>query len=211
MDISSLAAAIAIGAGAIGPGIRNQLVLRKPMQELLHSLGIDWRLLIAQGVNFAILLAVLGRFVYRPIMKMLDDRREGVRRAIEREESAAAKLAAAEAEKEAMLADARVRSQKIIDEARQSGEEVKRKMFGEAKEEIKKMQTDAAKKLQDERVNLVTEVKSEIGTLIVDTIEKTLGDVLDERSQGKMVEQALAILREQNGSSDIEYHNPKNS
>jgi len=73
------------------------------------------------------------------------------------------------------------------------------------------MQADAAKKLQDERVNLVTEVKSEIGTLIVDTIEKTLGDVLDERSQGKMVEQALAILREQNGSSDIEYHNPKNS
>ena len=181
------------------------------MQELLHSLGIDWRLLIAQGVNFAILLAVLGRFVYRPIMKMLDDRREGVRRAIEREEIAAAKLAAAEAEKEAMLADAGVRSQKIIDEARQSGEEVKRKMFGEAKEEIKKMQADAAKKLQDERVNLVTEVKSEIGTLIVDTIEKTLGDVLDERSQGKMVEQALAILREQNGSSDIEYHNPKNS
>ncbi len=168
------------------------------MSALLNSLGIEWPILIAQIVNFAILLAVLGKFVYTPVMRMLDERREGVRKALDREEKAAAKLALAEADKDKILSQARVESQKIIDEARLDGEELKKKLAVAAREEIVRMETDAGKKLKDERSKLVTEVKSEIGTLIVETIEKTLGDVLDARSQGKMVEQALAAIREAN-------------
>lgn len=169
------------------------------MTELVKSLGIEWPILIAQVVNFAILLAILGKFVYKPVLKMLDERKEGVAKALEREEKAAAKLAAADAEKEKILVQARVESQRIIDEAKKDGEGVKTKLVASGKEEIAKMKADADKRLKDERARLVTEVKGEIGGLIVNTIEKTLGDVLDARTQGKMVEQALTVLREQNG------------
>jgi len=54
------------------------------MAELFHALGIEWPILIAQVVNFAILLVVLWKFVYTPVMRLLDARREGVLKAIER-------------------------------------------------------------------------------------------------------------------------------
>jgi len=166
------------------------------MQELLHSLGIEWPILIAQVINFAILVAILGKFVYKPVMRMLDDRREGVRKALEREEKAAANLALAETDRDKILAQARAESTKLIEEVKKDAEETKKKLIVSAKEEIGKMHAEAEKKLRDERVRLVSEVKGEVGTLVVDTIEKTFGDVLDARAQGKMVEQALAAIRE---------------
>lgn len=164
--------------------------------ELLAKLGIEWPILITQAVNFAVLLFILERFVYKPVMKMLDDRREGVRLALEREVKSSAKLASAGTEREKLLAEARVESQKIIDEAKKDGESVKVKLVAGAKEEIAKLKADADRKLKDERTRLVAEVKGEIGGLIVDTIEKAFSDVLDAKAQGKMVEQALAAIME---------------
>ena len=164
--------------------------------ELIHALGIDGRLILAQVVNFAILLFVLGKFVYKPVIAMLDERREGIKRALDREEMAASKLASAETDKEAILKEARAESMRIIEAAREDGEELKKKLTATAKEEITKLQAENAKKLREERARLISEVKGEIGTLVVATIEQTLGDVLDARTQGKMVEQALAAIRE---------------
>lgn len=180
------------------------------MSELLHSLGIEWPILIAQIVNFAILLAILGRFVYKPVMKMLDERRDGVRQAILREEAAAQKLSSAEADREKLLGEARLESSKLIEVAKKDGEEVKKKLLASAKEEIKKMHAEADMRLKAERERLASEVKKEIGALMVDAIEKTVGDVLDARSQGKMVEQALAILQEQSEHRGVESQGQKN-
>src|SRR3989338_6119701 len=119
------------------------------MNELLHSLGIEWPILIAQIINFAILLAILGKFVYKPVMKMLDDRREGTLRAIEREEFSAKKLLEAEADKENILVAARLESEKILETARQDGEELKKKLLASAKEEAGKIHAEAQRKVKD--------------------------------------------------------------
>lgn len=166
------------------------------MAELLHSLGIEWHILVAQIINFAILLAILGKFVYKPVMKLLDERREGVLGTLEKEEKATAKLASADTEKEKILTQARVESTVILETAKKDGEDAKKKLLASAKEEIAKMHTDAEKKLREEKARLLLEVKGEMGSLIVSTIEQTLGDVLDARTQGKMVEQALSAIRE---------------
>ncbi|PIQ68842.1 MAG: ATP synthase F0 subunit B, partial [Candidatus Taylorbacteria bacterium CG11_big_fil_rev_8_21_14_0_20_46_11] len=169
------------------------------MAELLHSLGIEWHILIAQIINFAILLAVLAKFVYKPVLQMIDERREGTLRAIEREEHASTKLARAETDREAIIAEAHQESARVIEASRQTGEDLKKRLTADAKAEIAKSQASAEKKLKEDKVRLFGEVKAEIGTLVVTTIEQTLGDVLDPRTQGKMVEQALAAIRESNG------------
>lgn len=166
------------------------------MSELLHSLGIEWHILIAQIINFAILLAVLARFVYKPVLRMIDERREGILRAIEREEYASKKLALAETDREAIIAEAHRESARIIEVSRQDGESMKKRITSDAKAEIAKLQAFAEKKLYEDKLRLLGEVKAEVGTLIVSTIEQTLGDVLDPRAQGKMVEQALSAIRE---------------
>ena len=169
------------------------------MQELIHALGIEWKIIIAQIINFTILLFILAKFVYNPVMRLLDERREGVKKTLENEEKAAAKLASAETDKDAILKEARAESSRIIETARVDAEEQKRRMVAATNVEVVKMHAEGQKKLKEEKSRLLVEVKGEIGTLIVATIEKTLGDVLDARTQGKMVEQALAAIRETNG------------
>lgn len=171
------------------------------MTELIHALGIDWHILVAQIINFAILLAVLAKFVYKPVMRILDDRREGVLKALAREEKAEERLATAETDKERIVAEARVTATALIEVAKKDAEDIKKKLLSGAKEEIAKMRAEAEKKMRDDRTRLMSEVKGEIGMVIVDTIEKTLGDVLDARAQGKMVEQALAVIREGSGKA----------
>ena len=152
--------------------------------------------MVAQVVNFAILLVVLQKFVYKPVLKMLDERREGVKLALEREEHTAKKLTAAETEKEEILKTARVDSQKILDAAKQDGEAMKKKLVEEARSEIAKQKSETMARLASEKIQLVREVKRELGTVVVEAIEHSFGDVLDARAQGKMAEQALAVLRE---------------
>lgn len=166
------------------------------MTELVHSLGIEWPILLAQVVNFAILLAILGKFIYKPVMRLLDERKEGVAKALEREEKATAKLAAADSDGEAILAQARLESQKLIDGAKNDGEAIKRKMLTEAQQDTLRLRTEAEKRLAGERAKLVADVRRDIGAVVVEAIERSFSDVLDSRAQGKMVEQALAAIRE---------------
>lgn len=166
------------------------------MSELLHSLGINWPVMVAQLVNFAILLFLLARFVYTPVMRLLDERREGIAQAARREAESAEKLAGLEKEREKILVAARAESQKIIDEAKKSGEQIAQRTILSAQEEIARREREAEKRFADDKARLVAEARREIGTLVVDAIERSLGDALDARSQGRMVEQALAAIRD---------------
>ena len=166
------------------------------MTELFSSLGIEWSVMLAQLVNFAILFAVLGKFVYKPVMKMLRERQESVVRVLAREEFSAKKLLETEADRENLLSVARAQSQKILDEAKNGGEELKKKMLTEAQGEIARLRAESEKRLAAEKARLVAEARRELGSIVVSAIEGTLGDALDARAQGRMVEQALAAIRE---------------
>lgn len=166
------------------------------MTELVKSLGIEWPVMVAQLVNFAILLFILGKFVYRPVIKLLDERRDGVARAAESEKQIAERLAGIGAERERFLVETRKESERIIDEAKKGGENTRKKLIEEAQAEILLMRAEAERRLAGEKNKLASEVRKEIGTLIVDAIERSFSDVLDARTQGRMVEQALAAIRE---------------
>ncbi len=165
------------------------------MQELLHSLGINWGVFIAQIVNFTILLAVLAKFVYRPVMKLLDERREKIAETERQKSEVSEKLVAIEAERQVILEAARAESIRVIESAKHNGEEVKKKLLVSAQEEIARMKSDVEKKIAGDRVKLISDVRRELGTLVVDAIDRSFGDVVDQRTQGKMVEQALAAIR----------------
>ncbi len=166
------------------------------MTHLFSSLGIEWPVMLAQLLNFAILLAVLGKFVYAPVMKILRERQESVTRVLERETFSAKKLLETETDRENLLSAARAQSQKILDEAKRGGEEVKKKMLAEAQGEVMRLRAENERRLVAEKARLVAEARRELGTIVVSAIEQALGDALDPRAQGRMVEQALAAIRE---------------
>ena len=85
-----------------------------PMEEFLHKFGIDIRLIIAQAVNFGLLFFLLHRFAYRPVLKVLRERRARIAEGISMREESEKRLADAERERESIVKAARTESLSII-------------------------------------------------------------------------------------------------
>ena len=147
------------------------------MDGLISAFGIDWRLLLIQGVNFAALLAGLTYFLYTPVMKLIDERRERVAEGVRSAAEADRKLADAKTtgegivgtaarEAEALVATARSRADEkgneilraaearaagVLAEAAVNAEEAKRKALAESSKEIARTAVLAAEKILREK------------------------------------------------------------
>jgi F-type H+-transporting ATPase subunit b len=165
------------------------------MQELVTKLGIDWKLLLAQVVNFAILVYILQRFVFKPILAALESRRAGIEKSSKQGEEAALKLQEAEAAKEEILAQARTHSGAIIKEAEVSASKIKDEKIEETKNEVEKLVAQGKVRIESDRIILRSELKKEMGGLISMAVEKTVGDVITTDAQKKLTEEAVAIIK----------------
>src|SRR5438309_10975870 len=94
------------------------------MQETLQTLGIYWPKSIAQIINFAILLFVLWKFAYRPVLALLAERRQKIAEAMEHAEKAKVELAKTEAARLEILNKANTQANKFIEEARAAAAKV---------------------------------------------------------------------------------------
>ena len=162
--------------------------------ELLSKLGIDWKILIAQLVNFGILAFVLTYYLYRPIIKVLEKRRNEIERNKNISGKMDAKLKEIEASKDKVLKDARVQSETIIKSAEKSAAALRDELLNATKKEQEKMIIQGQKRLEEERVKLVSQIKHDVGAVIGEAIERTVGDFVDEGAQKKLATGALRAL-----------------
>ena len=88
------------------------------MAETLQSMGIQWPKLIAQAVNFAIVLFILWKWAYKPVFAVLEARRQKIAEGVADAEKSTAQLAKTEADRKAILAQAGDQANKMIEEAR---------------------------------------------------------------------------------------------
>ncbi len=145
--------------------------------NLLGRLGIDLRLLIAQTVNFLILLAVLGRYLYPPIIKSIEEREkkerdiDEERRAIDEKRASAEREAAAERKR----ADEKARS--IIIDAERTAKELRREQAAKIAEEFDKAITQAQRKAEERKTAYLTEARGEIYALAKDTVSRLIRGV----------------------------------
>ena len=95
------------------------------MSELFEALGVDIRILIAQLVNFAILLVALYYVAYKPIFKFLKERRDGIEKGVRDAEEAGAKLEIASRKEEEIINEAKKQALKIVEKSREEGDEKK--------------------------------------------------------------------------------------
>ena len=166
------------------------------MSELFSNLGINWKILAAQIVNFAVLLVLLRAFAYKPILKILDERRQKIAKDKENSEKIEKGLQDISLEKEKVLAVARTDSEKIINEAEKNASEIKETAKKDAKSESEKIRISAEKEILESKGKIKEEVKKEIGNTLADAIEKSVGDVLDEKAKKQVFEKSLKVILE---------------
>lgn len=164
------------------------------MSELIHNLGIEWKVLLAQIINFTILLFLLKKFAYKPILKILDERKKRIDEAIEKSRLIENKMKEIDLLKEGVLSEARKQSQLIIAKAEEATQKIQEETLKEARLRSEKVVLEAQKKIELEREKILQDVKQEVASLVMIAVEKTVGDVLDESSQEKMVREAVKLI-----------------
>ncbi len=144
------------------------------MQEILTTFGIDWRLLLVNAINFGVLLLGLWYFLYTPMMRMLEERRNKVVQGVKDAEQAAAELAAVETTRLQTLAHAGKEADEIVSHARKTGSEKNREIVSAAEAASASILKDAENQAKELKEKAIQESKQEVAKLVVLGIEKTL-------------------------------------
>ncbi len=163
----------------------------------MDKLGINLGYLLVQIFNFAIMFVVLKKWLYEPVLGLLEKRREMLARAVEDARVAAEARANAEQEAQKIIAEARAKADEIIREARERAEEQKRAILEEAKAEAEKIKQEALAEVEEERNRMLAEMRGQIAALAVAAAQKIVGATLDERRQHELLEEFFAGVKGQ--------------
>jgi F-type H+-transporting ATPase subunit b len=157
----------------------------------LGSLGINLPQLIAQIVNFGILVLVLYLFGFKSFMRTMDERSNKIKESLEAGERAKHEALKSEQEVAKRIEAASREAQKILDQAAQAAEEVRRKAVFEAKKEADAIIEKARAEISREREEAVAELRKEVADLAVTIAGKAISHSLDEKTQRQLIEDAL--------------------
>ncbi len=157
----------------------------------MEGLGISLPILIAQVINFTILLGLLYLVAYKPLMRMLDERSRRVKESMEQTELIKEQAAKAEQETKKRIAEASKEGLKIIDQAVKTGEEVRQKAQGEAREEAGALIIRAQAEIQRERDEAISVLRKEFADLTILAAEKIIDRSLDKEAHRQLIDQVL--------------------
>ncbi|HEY3760809.1 MAG TPA: F0F1 ATP synthase subunit B [Verrucomicrobiae bacterium] len=155
----------------------------------MKELGIEWPSLAAQLISFSLVFIVLWKFAYGPIFKMLQARRDKIAESLANAEKIKGDVARTEAERQKILADAGDKANKLIDEARAAAARVRevetQKAIASAEQIVSKAREAAAQ----ERVQMLGELKREVGQLVIKTTGAVTGKVLTSDDQKRLAQE----------------------
>ena len=155
------------------------------------SLGINLPLLVVFVANFIVLLVMLRLFLYKPVMKVLDERAKRAREAIELAEATKKEYDQAKDEVQKQIEKGRQEAQAIIGQAMQVGERLKEESRQEAAKQAQVIVDRARSELGAERDKMVGDLRREFVAISIAAAEKVIKETLDREKHRKLIEETL--------------------
>jgi len=163
--------------------------------DILRDFGFQPVLLVAQIVNFLIILYLLKRFAYKPVLTMLEKRQkiiadsqvnakkadEALQHAVEEEKRI---LKTAQSEAKTLLSDAAKQAETIITAAHDKG-----------KQQVEKLLQETHEQLDRERRDMEKQLASQVTVLAMDMLASSLKGFFDEKQQKEVLEKASKVLK----------------
>lgn len=160
--------------------------------DVLHAIGIDPNRLLQQAVNFGILLLLLQMFLYKPVLKMLGERKERIRQGLEDAEKAKASLLGAQAEYDRRMGEARKDAQAVMAQATQAADKAREEILAEARIEAQKVVEKAREEIEYERKRVLAELRQEVASLAVLAAGRVINRELDVNAHRRLIDDFLA-------------------
>ena len=139
-------------------------------------------------VNFLLVFWILKRFLFKPILSVLDERKKKVEEGLAKTAQADSELTTAGEEAESITAQAKVEAKKIVQEA----EEAKEALLRETRYQTEQMIKEAHEGLEKEKEEIRAEMESQLIDLVSVAVDKVLDEVVGEEEQRILVEKAVS-------------------
>ncbi|MDD2807349.1 MAG: F0F1 ATP synthase subunit B [Patescibacteria group bacterium] len=166
------------------------------MESIITTFHIDWRLLIAQAVNFGLVVGVLWWFAVKPLTKLMAERSATIEKSLHDAEEITKKLQVAEEEKRQLINHARVQSQEIIAQGQARSAEATALAVNRAKEQVKKIIEESKREIANEQKKMMVEAKSEIVEVVTAAVNAVLATAVDKKVDAKLVEETVSALNQ---------------
>lgn len=160
----------------------------------MDALGIDLGAFIWYLVNFAILLFILNRFLYRPLLGAMESRETRIRQSIENAEQVKQQIARAQQDYEARLGEARQEAARIVAQANERAQVSAQEIVAQARAEAERIQIEAREQAQQERDQLLRGLQAQLSNLVIQTASTVVGQELKGNGHDKLIQQSIADL-----------------
>ncbi|HUC76578.1 MAG TPA: ATP synthase F0 subunit B [Vicinamibacterales bacterium] len=156
--------------------------------EIASTFGVDWPHLTAQIVSFSIVCALLYWLAYRPVLRMLDHRRQQIADGLANQEKINAALAEIETQRKATIAAAQAESTRLIAEAREMARRLREQEAQRATAAAEQIMVNAKDAAAREHSRMLAELRQEVGRLVVQTTAAVTGKVLTTDDHRRLAE-----------------------
>ncbi|MEM9954399.1 MAG: F0F1 ATP synthase subunit B [Chloroflexota bacterium] len=160
----------------------------------LEALGINTGFLFGQIINITVLFALLGTFLWRPAVNMMNTRSAKIQKGLEDAAAAARARQNAEAEADKILAEARAERQKMLEEARTQGDEVKKSLESEARQDAERIRTEANADAETAKAAALAEVRDDVLRISSAVAARILDENIDASKNSALVSDFLSKL-----------------
>ena len=157
----------------------------------MEGLGVTWSTLVAQIINFVILLGLLYLVAYKPILRMFDERSRRIKESMEQTESIREQAARADEDVKKRMEEAGKEGQEVVSRAMRTGEEARQKIQQEARQEAEAILDRARLEIQRERDEAVDELRQEFADLTIEAAGKVIEKSLDKEAHRELIDKVL--------------------
>jgi F-type H+-transporting ATPase subunit b len=160
-----------------------------PVQKIVETFGWNPTLFFSQVVSFTIVAFLLHRFAYKPILTVLEERRQKIAEGLANAEKIKQELANAQVKAQEVLTQASIQANKAIEDARTAAAKVQEQETQKAIATANDIIAKAKQASEAELVRMKAELRKEVGRLVVATSAKVTGGILTTEQQGRLAEE----------------------
>ena len=158
----------------------------------MEKLGINVTWLLAQVVNFGLLLFILWQFAYKPVLKMLNDRKQKIQDSLDYSERVKREAAEQQKEFDRKLGETRREMQAAVAAAAQSGEKEREVILAQSRDDARKLIDQAKGQIEYERKQMLSDLREEVVRLSLLAAQRVVSQSLDDKSHRQLVSDFLA-------------------
>ena len=171
-----------------------QAAAENPVAQIARTFGVDWPHLIAQVISFSVVCMVLYRFTYKPVLGILEERRQRIAQGLADAQAGRAELARAEAQRQDLLVEANTEANRLLQEAHAAAARVQERETRNAMAAGQALLLRAREEAAREHARMLAQLKRELGSLVVQTTATVTGKVLTPEDQRRLVAETAAQI-----------------